>query len=65
MDDYKNYIYYCSAFRVNFSKNNQDVATFDAGERGFSFGEEGILVIMRHTQTTPLFLFFIQWKSVL
>lgn len=27
--------------QVNFSTGNQDVATFDAGERGFSFGEEG------------------------
>jgi len=27
--------------RVKFSTGNQELATFDAGGRGFSFGEEG------------------------
>lgn len=51
--------YYCSALRVNFSTGNQDVATFDAGERGFSFGEEGINnTVIRHTQIMPLVVCF-------
>ena len=33
--------YYCSVHRVKFSTGNQQLATFDAGDRGFSFGEEG------------------------
>ena len=28
-------------YRVTFSTGDQELATFDAGKRGFSFGEEG------------------------
>lgn len=28
--------------RVKFSTGSQELVTFDAGARGFSFGEEGI-----------------------
>ena len=31
--------------RVTFSTGDQELATFAAGEKGFSFGEEGLLLL--------------------
>ena len=31
--------------RVTFSTGDQELATFAAGEKGFSFGEEGMLLL--------------------
>ena len=31
--------------RVAFSTGDQELATFAAGEKGFSFGEEGMLLL--------------------
>ena len=42
--------------RVTFSTGDQELATFAGGEKGFSFGEEGMLIsrpLLGYTYVTP------------
>ena len=49
--------------RVTFSTGDQELATFAAGEKGFSFGEEGML-LRGYTYVTPQLRSGIDVKTV-
>ena len=50
--------------RVTFSTGDQELATFAAGEKGFSFGEEGMLISRPLLSYTYVTLATVDWVAL-
>ena len=50
--------------RVMFSTGDQELATFAAGEKGFSFGEEGMLISRPLLSYTYVTLATVDWVAL-
>ena len=50
--------------RVTFSTGDQELATFAAGEKGFSFGEEGMLISCPLLSYTYVTLATVDWVAL-
>ena len=50
--------------RVTFSTGDQELAAFAAGEKGFSFGEEGMLISRPLLSYTYVTLATVDWVAL-